>query len=1019
MPKTGLPPPTVSLLRAPTIAVLVAAFAVLLAAAPAAHASAAEGKRALAFGSTHSCAIQNTGQVTCWGNNSSGKLGGPNTTGNKPVTAGITVSGINDAVGVAVGQDHSCALLRDGTVSCWGSGRSGQLGDGTHGAGRETPVPVAVIGINDAAEITAGRSVTCARHATGEVSCWGAASDGALGNNDPDAPPTGLPAKVGGLTGVVSLSTGGRHTCAVRGDGTAACWGRNYRGELGSGTPHHTVKQPVPVVVSGIAGAKQVALGDQHTCMLLRSGGAQCFGAGFRGQLGDGQAQDSVAPVTVAGLTGVISIAAGSDRTCAVLNNASLRCWGAYNGLGDGTSDRAETNATTPVAVAGITTAIEVATDYHRSCAIVADGSVKCWGYNYNGVLGYDTRAATPAQVTGLAGPVSSLSAGRAHTCARLSDASVQCWGDGYEGRLGDGLETDSPTPVTVSGLEASMVTAGRSHTCALATNQTVWCWGGGDDGQLGNGDKDDSLVPVQVRMQPGNAILDGVDHLDAGDDHTCAVRGGGFKDVLCWGEGDYGQLGDGNSTATPRASAVALPAGVVPRKIAAGGEHTCVTTTTAAIYCWGAGWWGQLGHGSAPETHGNDKSTPELALHPARATEVIAAGSRHTCASEHAGPPLIQRIRCWGNGEEGQLGDGTTNSRGTAGSFVRLDASPISSRAAIAAGAGQTCAVERLTRQLHCWGAGESGELGVGKFTDQPTPVAVPGMTLVNALAAGSAHTCAARDSGAEVWCWGEGERGQLGTGYAPGGHYDSSYLPVSHASLTNARTPVVPDGGQPPLVPGPPPLLPPAPEVVPRVVPMAKPKAITRLSTSVRLHELTVRSTSKKSCAKRASVTLREVLPKPRSGGKARRGASTTKRLTLRRVGKTCRVTGTVKLTSKLRKAAKLTVTTSGARIRSQTRSVPSIDTVARTRTSLVITALALRPVKRGKCPARTTVTVSGDGAQTTAKLRLSRTKKVCVANGTVRLGDSVRFADRLIVTFSDRAHRKVTRRTGGALR
>ena len=346
------------------------------------------------------------------------------------------------AATVSAGNSHSCAVSTAGGVKCWG------LSTLSDGSTTNSAVPVDVVGLGSGVKaVSAGLGYTCAVTLAGAVKCWGDNTYGQLGNGTTTS--SAVPVGVVGLgSGVVAVSAGEFHSCAVTSAGAVKCWGHNAFGEVGDGT---TTDSAVPVGVVGLgSGVVAVSAGEFHSCAVTLAGAVKCWGFNAVGELGDGTTAQSVAPVGVVGLgSGVVAVSASGFHSCAVTAGGSVRCWGRNpNGeLGDGTT----IDSAVPVGVVGLGSGVvAVSASRSDSCAVTSLGAVKCWGYGDLGA-GASTQSAVPVGVVGLGSGAVAVSAGGHHSCVRTSAGAVRCWGDNAQGELGVGATSESSVPVVVA----------------------------------------------------------------------------------------------------------------------------------------------------------------------------------------------------------------------------------------------------------------------------------------------------------------------------------------------------------------------------------------------------------------------------------------------------------------------------------------------------------------------------------------------------------------------------------------
>jgi alpha-tubulin suppressor-like RCC1 family protein len=641
---------------------------------------------------------------------------------------------------VSVGYGHACALTSGRTLVCWGA----QIGDvPTVLLGLEEPVSrISAAGYIWGHRVGVNRTIvyTCAVTVSGAVKCW---------------PDSSTPARAREILpeGAIDVSTGARHACILMADGAIRCWGVNQFGELGTGTLDDS-GTPVPVV--GLRGkATAVTTGIVlyfdyatfafgHTCALIADGSVQCWGNNREGQLGNGESGEgkySTQPVTVSGLgQPAVSIHTDWLETCALLADGSVKCWGGPD------------HGPMPKQIEGLPHPMKALAD---RCAIDDAGVLYCWQEGQAGA----------ARRTDLPGPVTAYGAGKAE-CLATIDGDIWCNGYNGEGMLGNGqggLEREDP--VDVYGLRHGVVTVtgGEEFACALMESGQARCWGGNDWGQFGNGLAFSSTVPAPPVELPS------IVQLDAGKDHACARTENG--EAYCWGANDKRQLG---SDAGPK-SAVPI---LVPNmsgtavQVAAGGSHTCALVALGNVQCWGSNVFGQAG-GQSP-----DYLEPTTVAGLAAPSSSIGTGVEHTCALLNTGA-----VQCWGSNQYGQLGVGASVISATTPITVAGLAFGVK---ALAVGAHHAC-VAMDGGTVQCWGV-LAGSYPGGQpdlVLRQPEPMEVAGLEDVAALAAGGvmydyypefgggpppltravfAETCAITGQGA-VRCWSMGLEEEITT--------------------------------------------------------------------------------------------------------------------------------------------------------------------------------------------------------------------------------------------------------------
>jgi len=376
---------------------------------------------------------------------------------------------------IDAGEEHTCALLVDRSVRCWGEGTAGRLGYGNEVTLLAPGGPVNLGAGRAPRALAAGDFHTCAILDDGSVRCWGFGANGRLGYGNTASvlsPSAAPPVDLGAGRTATAITAGASHTCVILDTGAVRCWGNGAAGRLGYGNQesigdNETPAAPGVVNLGPGRTARAIAAGDFHTCAILDDRSMRCWGFGGSGQLGyggpdpgsggspasigDDETPAAAGPVPITAGRTVRAVAGGTGHTCAVYDDATVHCWGfgANGRLGYGNGDHlTSASEAGPVSLGPGRTAIAIAVADAHSCAVLDDGAVRCWGVGANGRLGYgNTTSIGDNELPSSAGPVDlgagrsarAITAGFDHTCALLDDGSARCWGFGGNGRLGNG----------------------------------------------------------------------------------------------------------------------------------------------------------------------------------------------------------------------------------------------------------------------------------------------------------------------------------------------------------------------------------------------------------------------------------------------------------------------------------------------------------------------------------------------------------------------------------------------------
>lgn len=378
----------------------------------------------------------------------------------------------------SVASDSGVGLKSDGSV--WGYGTTRAF---VYDYSTASAIPVQISSLADVMAAGAGGDHSIALKKNGTV--WGFGSDFARGSFLFEQHP--MPVQVEGVTGVIAVSAGGDHSLILKGDGTVWSFGTDENGQLGN--DEDLVRQKAPVWVSELEDILRISTGGRHSLALKSDGTVWSFGDDNRGQLGnDVELSQKATPVQVSGLTGVVDVAAGANHSLALTSNGTVWSFGADNEgqLGD---DTALVQKATPVPVSALTNIVAIAAGGNHSLALDGNGAVWSFGSDGSGQLGNGpgfVRQAMPVRVDGLENVVA-IAAGQDFSLALKQDGTLWSFGGNSWGQLGDGTGISRPAPVQVSGSNGIVaITAGNYHAIAVKADGHIEAWGRTDEHQIG-----------------------------------------------------------------------------------------------------------------------------------------------------------------------------------------------------------------------------------------------------------------------------------------------------------------------------------------------------------------------------------------------------------------------------------------------------------------------------------------------------------------------------------------------------
>lgn len=434
----------------------------------------------------HACGLTNTNEIYCWGSDFSnnGNLGDGSGT-NSPVP--IKVAGAHVWQDVSVTGRHSCALDMTNQMFCWGEGGEGEIGNGDV---LDQLVPTLVVGGYNWASMSGSSYMSCGVTSSGRGYCWGQYFNWGQMGNGLYSSTVFIPKKIPGGRDWKKIAGGYLSFCGIDSNDDLYCASSDGYGQNGNGAAD-TSSYSHPTLVNGGYKWREISADRNTICAVTLTNVGYCWGRNNYGQVGSGDATTMFhEPNLVVGGHLWQKIDVGYNHACGIRTDQTAYCWGLnrYGQFGNGVATGTTTPDPTPRAVSGGLTFQDIAVADNTTCALTTTNEIYCWGRDNRGQLGNDTSLtdqSTPVQVSG-GGTWTSIDSGGDHICALRPDGSAYCWGSGTNGATGSNSNTPEPRLVQ-GGITWSVIKTGGWHTCGLESGSgEMYCFGYNDGNETG-----------------------------------------------------------------------------------------------------------------------------------------------------------------------------------------------------------------------------------------------------------------------------------------------------------------------------------------------------------------------------------------------------------------------------------------------------------------------------------------------------------------------------------------------------